>query len=206
MGANGLKHVEARLAPGIEMVLHEARVEELLDRGRDVRPRVGDRLERVERRAAGKRGEHDAHVARGRLEQLHAPVHRRLQRPLPLRDVRGSADEERECFTEPLRRPLDYSEHAHASGSELDREREPVEGARDARERLRARLAQLELRHGLLRTRDVEPHGGDRRDRLEARLSLYGHLQRRHAELVLGRDPERDAARREDPELRGCIQ
>ena len=118
--------VESRLRPLVRRGAREARIEERVERRRDVGVGIGGRLECLERRAAGKDREHGEHVSGRRVEQLHAPVDGRPQRALPLGEVRRRPGEERERVSEPLRRALD-PEHAHARGGELDREREAVE-------------------------------------------------------------------------------
>ena len=77
--ANGLEHVEPRLTRVARLVEDEAGVEEGLERRRDVGPRIGHGLEGVEGRAARERGEDDPDVALRGIEQLDAPVDRRLQ-------------------------------------------------------------------------------------------------------------------------------
>ena len=171
-------------------------VQERVEAGRDVRARIRDRLERVERRAAGERREHCEHVRRRRAEQPDAPVDRRAQRALALGQVRRRPREERERFPEPLSRALD-TEDPHARRGQLDREREPVERPGDPHDGGRVLRRELELRHRFPRPVDVEPDRRGGGDRVRGRPPRRPAPQRRDPVLALERDVERAAAGRE---------
>ena len=64
-----LEHREARLGAARERRRDEARVEERVELGGDVRAGIRGRLERVEGRPARIEGEHGEHVPRGRVEE-----------------------------------------------------------------------------------------------------------------------------------------
>ena len=80
------------------------------------------------------------------VEQLVAPLDGRAQRLLPVRRVAGAAGEQVEALREPLDDLL-WCQRFHPRRGQLEREREPVEAARD----LRHVLVRLEARFELTR-------------------------------------------------------
>ena len=115
------------------------------------------------------------------VEKVVAPRDRGAQRGVALVGVPTALEE-----IEPLRDPLEQllrAEQLHAGGGELDREREAVET-----------LDQL-VDGG--RVADV---GADRLRALEEQRHGVGLDHRRQVELDLAGNPQRLAARREDPE------
>ena len=98
---------------------------------------AGHLLGGLERAAAG---EHDRAARNSRcssaVEQLVAPVDRRAQRALALRQVAGAAGEERQPLLEPFEQ-LRRRERLHPRGGELERERQVVEAAADRSRRPR---------------------------------------------------------------------
>jgi hypothetical protein len=102
---------------------------------------VEQRLERVEvggtdifgcleRAAAGENRQTREQLLLVVRQELVAPLDRRAQRPLALRQVTRARGEELEAVPEPLE-DLPRRQHLHTRRGELERQRQPVETARD---------------------------------------------------------------------------
>jgi hypothetical protein len=196
--AHRLEHREARLARG-RGADDQRRVEQLLEGARDVG--VGhDGLERRERGPAAERAEGGEHGARLFVEELDAPVERRTERALPLRKVSRAARKQRQSLSEPVRRAL-RAKRSHASGGQLERERQSVERAADAGHGGRVRIRQLELGERRARPLRIEAHRAHPADRLCGLLARLRHGERRYGVHVLRGDPERRAARDENADV-----
>ena len=203
--ANRLQHPEPRLPARARIVGHEASVEQGVERLRHRGAVVGHGLERVERRSAGEDRQHAEDVPGRPVEKLHAPLDRGPEGSLALRQIRRVARQEREPFAEALCRAL-RAEHADPGGGQLDRERQAVERAADARDRGSVLVRKHELWNGRPRALDVEPDSGDRVDLLDRAGALARRRQGRDPVLVLGPETKRDAARRQDPKRRCDVE
>ena len=190
--ADGLEHPEARFG-GAAHAGDERRVEQVVERGHHVDV-AGDGLERLERRAAAERTERPEHPPRVVVEQLDAPVERRAERALPLRQVARASGKEREPLAEALRSALG-PERPRAGRRELEREREPVQRAADARHGGGVLVRDGEPRIGRTRALRVEADRRRALDRGGRHLAGLGNRQRRHRVDALDSDAERRAAR-----------
>ena len=145
---------------------------------------AADGLGGVEREAAGEDAELGEQPLRRRVEQVVAPVDRAAQRLLAARDVARAGAEE----VEPAREAVEDrggGEDLAAGGGELDRQRQAVEARADLLDQPLVVLAEREPR--------VDGAGAalEQRDR-----GLGG--ERAERQLVLGREPQRGAARDHD--------
>ena len=154
-------------------------------------------LDRAQLEAAGEDAEPAQQHPLVRLEQVVAPLERRLERLLPRRRRAAAGAEEPEAVVEPLGHRRG-AERAEPPGGELDRERQAVEAEADARDVRRVLLVERESRRGRRRALDEQPHRlvVEEIGRRE-RLLRIGDRQRRHAEHDLAADAQRLAARRE---------
>ena len=94
------------------------------------------------------------------------------------------------------------AEQPHPSGRELERERQTLERAADARDRGGVRLGDREVGQAPPRTLDVEPCRGRSLDVVDRVRADRRHGERRDPVLVLAGDPQRCPARREDRHVR----
>jgi hypothetical protein len=122
-------------------------------------------------------------VPLARLEQLEAPLDRRPQRPLPLRGVARARREQVEAPLEPFEDALG-SQHLHARGRQLEGEREPVQPPCD-------------VRHVLIGLEGGQKLPGSLDEQRDGLVDRQG----RHGVLLLPRDVQPLAARREDARL-----
>ena len=196
-----LEHAEAWIAPVAQRGGDQARVEKGIQGGRDVRSRLRDGFESLERRAARERGEHGQHLPCRGIEQANAPFHGGAQRALAFGEVGGGPGQKRQRLPEPLGGSLD-PEDTDARCCQLDRQRKPVERPRYPGDRGDVRLGHRELGLGLARAVDVEANGGAGGDRVDVRLVCLGNCQRGNPVLTFHRETERDAAGSEDPKRR----
>ena len=125
------------------------------------------------------------------FEQRVAPVDRRGERPLPQRQVARAAGQERQALAEPVEDRLER-QHARPRGGELDRERQPVELARD---RLDVGAMRVDVEVGT-RSRGA---GGEEIGRVDL-------FERVEPVLVLGAEVQSFAARREHLHARAPLE
>ena len=173
--ADRLEHRE----PAVSLA-DEALVDE---RGERLQVAVADSLRRLERPAAGEDREARQSLLLMLLEQVVAPGDRRPQRLLSLGSIPGATREEREPLLQPREQGI-RRQDLDARGRQLDRERQAVEAAAD-------------LGDGAV-GREVGPDGPgalvEEGDGVVVR-------QRRNRILLLQRQAERLAARREQLEV-----
>ena len=116
---------------------------------------------------------------------------------MTFRKVAIPAPQHRQPILEPFgqRRRV---EHAEPARRKLQRERQSVKPLDDLGDRQRVRIGEREVRPDRRGTVDEQPHRF-RRDELSSIASPFpcGKLQRRHSVLMLAREPQRDAARRQ---------
>ena len=168
--ADGLEHHEPLVPPP-----EQALVDERLD---EIRVSPGHLLDRLERGAAAEDGEPPQKPPLVLGQQLVAPADRRLEGALPLGQVTGARDEEREPLVQPLEQRV-RREYPDARRGELDREGQVVEPTAD----LRAdRVVDIDVLGRHRRPLPEQLHGG--------RLG-----QRRQRVLPLGGDAQQLAAR-----------
>ena len=151
-------------------------------------PGAGDRLDGVDRGAAAERTQDAEHRPRRLVEQPDAPVDRGPEGPLALGAVPGAAGEQGEHVVEAGGRPLG-PERSDACGSQLERERDPVDRTTDAGDRRGVRVGQREGGIGGARPLDVEPRGRSALDRLDGRRVEGWKRERWHRVRPLGADP-----------------
>ena len=151
---------------------------------------------------AAERPERGEHRASPVVEAADAPVDRRPERALALREVAGAAAQQAEHVAEAVGRALG-AEQPHPSGRELERERQSFEAPADARDRGGIRVGDLEVRQAPPGALDVEPRRGGPRDVADRVGPDRRYGERRDAVLVLAGDPQRCPARREDRHVRG---
>ena len=92
-------------------------------------------------------------------------------------------------------------EHAQAARGELQRERQPVQARDDLADRMRTFGGDVEARPDRPRAVDEEPDGLAAGQVVQVR-SAFGQRERRHPELGLAGQPERDPAGRQHPHVR----
>ena len=161
-----------------------------------------DCLDRLDRRPGEDRQQLEQPLLGG-VQQLVAPLDRRPERLLPLRQVAGAAAERLEAARQAVPQRLGREE-VEAGGRELDRQRQPVEPAADVGHGGGVVVGQAEVGPDAARPLD------EQLDRLElAQLRgrrLRGRRgrqrQRRHRDDVLAAHAERLAARHEQLETR----
>ncbi len=202
---NRLEQAEARVAAVAGRRRDQARVEQGVERARNVRSRLGDGLESLERRAAREGGERNQHLPGRLIQQVHTPLDGGAKRALALREVGSGPGQQRQRLPEPLGGALD-PEDADTRRRQLDRQRKPVEGPGDSGDRADVRVGHREVGLGLAGAVDVEAHGGAGRNRIGVGLPHLGNRQRGNPVLALQREAERHAARGEDPKRRRCLE
>ena len=142
---HGNEHGEERQRPPL-VLADEAAVDELQERPEQVgRPRCirGDRLGGVEAEVAREHAEAREQRLRILAQQVDAPLDRRADRALPLRDVARSGREEREDAVEP-REHRGGRQGADPRCRELERERHALERLADAHDIRRVLGGQVE--------------------------------------------------------------
>ena len=199
--ADRLEHAEARFPRGRGSGRDQAGIQERLEGRRHVEVVPGDRLDSVERDSSSEGSQHPEDLLRIRIQQVVAPVDRRAQRALALREIRRAAREQGEGLAEALRRSF-RPQDTDAGCGQLDRERETVESAADARDRVAVLADELEGREHGAGAFAVEADRGDVAERGRIHGTERGRRERGHAVLVLGCEPQRHTARRQD-RLRG---
>ena len=197
--ANRLEHAEPRLPRAVGQVHDETGIEELLEAVRRIASVNG--LDRIERNGPCEDSESAEHIPGVRTEEVVAPVDRGAQGAVPGREVRSVAGKQGEALAQSLRRAF-RAEDTDAGRGELDRQREPVERAADPRHRGRVVVCDLEARDDRAHALDVEPDGGGVTDGGGRLRTLLRELERLDPVLVLHRQPQRNAARGEDPQRR----
>ncbi len=154
-----------------------------------------------QRAAADEDAEACKRLALVRPQQVVAPVDRGGERLLACRRVARAGRQQVRLAFEPLEN-LSRREQLRSRRGELDRERQPVEPPADAGDLRGAGRVELEARIDRLRPHREEPHRVGLDERLERKVGV-GSVERRHRVLALGCQPQRGAARGEDPEARG---
>ena len=159
-------------------------------------------LDRVQLEAAGEDAESAQQHPLVRLEQIVAPLERRLERLLPRRRRATPGAEEPETVIEPVGH-RGGTERAEPAGGELEREWQAVEPEADTRDIGRVLLVERESRCCRRRALDEQPHRlvVEEIGRREVLLGV-GDREGRHAEHDLAADAERLAARREHGQSR----
>ncbi len=178
--AHGLEHRQPEVAVR-RLTSDEAPADERLEIAEELRARVGDRSHVVERSAVGERRDRAVQRPLAVGQAPVAPVDRGAKRALALGKIDGPFHLERETFAERAQ-DLGGWQHRQSRGDELDRERQTVEAAAD----LVYRGERVVLEQDAARGREL----GEQR---------HGVVDRQWLERVdvLGREPERRAARRE---------
>ena len=125
---------------------------------------------------------------------------------MTLWEVASPAPQHRQPILEPFgqRRGI---EHAEPARRELQRERQSVEPLDDLGDRRCVRIGEREVGPDRRGTVNEQPHRF-RRDELSGIATPFpcGKLQRRHLVLVLAREPQRDAARRQHRQPRSRVE
>ena len=176
--ANGLEHPVALLAERSGAAAEQALVEQ---GGERAEIGVAHQLRGLERAASAEHAEAREQHLLVLVEQVVRPRNRRPQRHVPFLGVARSLQRV-EAVGEPVEESLGR-EQLRPGGGELERERQAVEP-----------FAEL---HDGVRGGDVRPHG--LRALAEERHGLVAD-ERREVELGLTLDPQRLAARREQPQ------
>ena len=132
-----------------------------------------ERVQKIERSILGQLGDHrrsrhrpplDEHGQRGHevppalVEQADAPLDRRTQAALPLREIDRAGSECVEHVLQP-RQQGDRIEQADPSGGQFDGERQAVEAAADLHDRGGVVVGELEVVADRLRPVDEQLHG-----------------------------------------------
>ena len=160
--ANGLEQPVAALAGGALVGGHQR----LLDETSRARRRCPDvelaagahALDRLELEAASEGREPTKQRPLVRLEQVVAPLQRRLERLLPCRRRVAAGAEHAEAVVESLR-DRRRTERSQAAGGELERERQAVESKADAGNVHRVLLVEREAGRRRIGPLDEQPHG-----------------------------------------------
>ena len=166
--ADRLEHAEARFPRGRGSGSDQAGIQECLEGRRHVEVVPGDRLDSVERDSSNEGSQHPEDLLRIRIQQVVAPVDRRAERALALREIRRAAREQGEGLAEALRRSFGPQD-TDAGCCQLDRERETVESAADARDRVAVLADELEGRERGAGAFAVEADRGDVSERSRVR-------------------------------------
>ena len=160
----------------------------------------GHRFGRVEREAAGECCQPREHGLLGGIEQVVAPVDQRAQRLLSRQARPGAAREELEAVVQTLGDRFDR-QRAHASGGELQRERNAVEAPADLDQRVRVLRGHGEPRLHGLGAIDEQPHGLELQQGVGGQgRARVGNGQRLDRVRDLAGHVEVLAARREQPD------
>ena len=191
--ANRLEHHEAAL-PSPEQVVVDQGAEAL-------ECHVADALGSLQRAAADEDAQPHERLALLRAEQVEAPVDRGGKRLLARGRVARAARQHVRLAFEPLQ-DLARREQLRARRGQLDCERQSVELPADASNLGCAGRVELELRVDRLRAGREEAHYIGLDERLERKVGA-GDLERRNRVLALGGQPQRRAARGQDPDARG---
>ena len=191
--ADRLEHREAGVAPPQQVVVHE--------RGQGLQRHLAYLLCGLEGAAASEDAEARERDALVRAEQVVAPADRRRESALARRRVARTGGEEVR-FPFEAREDLGRREQLRARGRELDRERQSVEPAADLRDFRCAGRVELETGIDRLRPRREQPQRVGLNERLERKVGVRG-VEGRHRILALRREPQRRAARGQDPQARG---
>lgn len=159
--------------------------------------RRAHRLRCIHRAASDADGEAAEEAAFGRVEQVVAPGDRVAERALALRQVAGSAGQQREAALQAGEHRL-RSQQLDPRGCQLDRQREAVQASADVGDGEGVLIGQAEARPN---RRGALAEQGDGRVRRqlpgERAGSGLGEAQRRDRKLVLAAQVEHGAARDE---------
>ena len=191
--ANRLEHHEAAL-PSPEQVVVDQGAEAL-------ECHVADALGSLQRAAADEDAQPHERLALLRAEQVEAPVDRGGERLLARGRVARAARQHVRLALEPLQ-DLARREQLRARRGQLDCERQSVELPADASNLGCAGRVELELRVDRLCAGREEAHCIGLDERLEGKVGA-GDLERRNRVLALGGQPQRRAARGQDPHAWG---
>ena len=138
-------------------------------------------------------------------QQLEAPVDGGAERLLPLGGVDAAFHEELESVRQPGANGR-RAEQVRASGRQLDRQRQAIEGEADGGDLGGGVVVDVEVGSHRVGPVDEEPHRGVRRDLLRADGVSRRQRQGWHRPGELACEAERASARREDAYARGGSQ
>ena len=177
--ADGLQHREPRGGRGCRTSPPQQAVVDQLGQRRPAPARrsstaAAQTASRTARSIPPRKTEHTASSRFGRLaQQVVAPGDRGAQRPLPVRHVPVIADQQAQRVLQP-RQDRRRRQQLHPRGRQFDRQRQPVEASRDARDRGRVLVGDGEAGHRGGRSHREQLHRltlGERR-----RLRPWSHL------------------------------
>ena len=200
---NRLEHEEARNDLGF-VAPHETVIAQA---GHDLEEipaevRSADSLRVFERRPAGKDREAGEESARRRVEEVVAPIDGASQCLLAGREIPCTGLEETEPMLEPSENGRRGKE-SHTRRRELDGQREPVEPRADLCDCGRVVVGHLESGAHRDCALDEQPHCVELRDALgRVRIARIGQRERSHRQILLARDPQGSATRRQDLQSR----
>jgi hypothetical protein len=198
VGAHGLQQPVPRASVRLIVELHHRRRDEPGERQRDVGRPAADRGRRGEVELTREDGQpREQRLVLG-VEQRMPPLQRR--REAPVTRIRGARRglQQREPVVEPVDE-FPQGQRRRASGSQLDRERQPVEPATELTDERCGGSRNRRSRSSGCGAVPEQAHSGAGRCLLSAR-ALRRDVEGTHGVDALSRDAERLAARREHAE------